>query len=67
MTTKVKDSRPPFERVHDIARIQESLALSVQEALVQHKRAGKPVAVWRNGRVEWIPPEEIPDTLSEET
>ncbi len=36
MTNK-KDSRPPFERVHDTARIQESLALSVQDALVQHK------------------------------
>ena len=65
--TIAKDSRPSFERVHDTARIQESLALSVQEALVRHKRAGKPVAVWRNGRVEWIPPEDIPDTLDEGT
>lgn len=58
-----KDPRPPFERVQDTARIQESLALSVQEALAQHKQVGKPVAVWRDGRVEWIPPGEIPDTL----
>ena len=63
--TITKDSRPPFERLRDLARIQESMALAVQEALAEHKRAGNPVAVWRNGRVEWIPPEEIPDTLEE--
>jgi len=62
-----KDPRPPFERVHDTPRIQESMRLAVQEALARHKRAGNPVAVWRNGRVEWIPPEEIPDTLDEGT
>jgi hypothetical protein len=67
MTTMAQDSRPHCERVDDVARIQESLALAVQDALVQHKQAGKPVAVWRNGRVEWIPPEEIPDTLPEAT
>lgn len=65
--TLTKDSRPPFERVHDFARIQESLVLAVQEALVRHKRAGNPVAVWRNGRVEWIPPEDIPETLDKGT
>jgi hypothetical protein len=25
----------------------------------EHKQLGYPVAVWRNERVEWIPPEEI--------
>jgi hypothetical protein len=52
---------PPSERVHDIPRILEALAQAVQEALVSHKRAGNPVAIWRNGGVVWIPPEEIPD------
>jgi hypothetical protein len=61
------DRRFPFERVHDIARIQESLALAVQEALVRHKRAGKPIAVWRNERVEWIRPEDIPVAADEGT
>jgi len=65
--TQAKDPRPPCERVQDTARIQESMRLAVQEALAQHKRAGNPVAVWRNGRVEWIPPEEIPDTVDEAT
>jgi hypothetical protein len=62
-----KDSRPPFERVHDTARIQESMVLAVQEALVRHKLARNPIAVWRNERVEWIRPEDIPDTVAEGT
>lgn len=51
----------PAERVDDVPRILQALKLAVQEALRQHKRDGNPVAVWRNDRVEWIQPEDIPD------
>ena len=50
----------PVERVADLPRIARALRLAVREALRNHKLAGNPVAVWRNDRVEWIPPEEIP-------
>ena len=55
----------PVERVADLPRIARALRLAVREALRNHKLAGNPVAVWRNGRVEWIPPEEIPDPPEE--
>jgi hypothetical protein len=29
--------------------------VAVREALLQHKRAGNPVAVWRERRVVWVP------------
>ena len=59
--TEASDSAPtPAERVEDVARILRALKLAVREALQRHKQAGNPVAVWRNDRVEWIPPEEIP-------
>jgi hypothetical protein len=48
------------ERVEDIERILEVLTEAVREALLRHKRAGNPVAVWRDGRVVWIAPEDIP-------
>lgn len=51
----------PAERVHDLPRILRALQQAVREALLDHKRAGNPVAVWRDGRVVWIPPEEIPE------
>lgn len=50
----------PAERVDDIPRTLRALREAVQEALQRHKRDGNPVAVWRNERVEWIRPEDIP-------
>jgi hypothetical protein len=32
----------------------------VRAALLDHKRAGNPVATWENGQVVWIQPEDIP-------
>jgi hypothetical protein len=51
----------PAERVDDVSRTLRALRQAVQEALRRHKGDGNPVAVWRNARVEWIPPAEIPD------
>jgi len=40
--------------------IDSALKRAVEKALWQHKKAGNPIAVWRDGRVVWIPPSEIP-------
>lgn len=61
MTQPTDPGSTPAERVHDIPRILHALRQAVREALLDHKRAGNSVAVWRDGRVVWIPPEEIPD------
>ena len=50
----------PADRVDDIPRALRALRLAVRDALRQHKLAGNPVAVWRDGRVVWIQPEDIP-------
>jgi hypothetical protein len=50
----------PLERVEDVPRILRAMAEAVREALLVHKRLGNPVAVWRDGRVVWLAPEEIP-------
>ncbi len=42
-----------------LARMSRIMGEAVQQALLHHKRAGNPIAVWRDGRVVWIPPEEI--------
>jgi hypothetical protein len=52
--------RPPAERVLDQGRVLRALQRGVRRALRQHRLAGNPVAVWRDGRVMWIPSEEIP-------
>ena len=33
---------------------------AVREALIRHKRLGQPVVSCENGKVVWIPAEEIP-------
>ncbi len=48
------------ERLKDIRLIEQALARAVRAALLRHKQAGNPVAVWRDGRVVWIEPEDIP-------
>ena len=40
--------------------IDKALKQGVQEALLKHKQAGNPVVVWRDGKMVWLKPEEIP-------
>jgi hypothetical protein len=39
--------------------IQQALREAVTQALIRHKRLGTPIVVWRDGKVVWIPAEEI--------
>ena len=48
------------ERLMDIGLIEAALVRAVRNALLHHKRAGNPVADWRDGRVVWVAPEDIP-------
>ena len=50
----------PVERVKDSGAMLREMQAAVREALIRHKRLGNPIAVWRDGRVVWIPPAEIP-------
>jgi hypothetical protein len=40
--------------------IDSALKMAGEKALLQHKKLGNPVALWHEGKVVWIPPEEIP-------
>lgn len=42
-------------------RIVDEAGRAVEEAVRDHKRAGNPIAEWRDGRVVLVPPEEIED------
>ena len=61
-----KLERKACDRFPDIDRIVAEAQLAVHEALMEHRRAGNPVAVWRDSKVVWIPPEEIPVDLPAE-
>lgn len=40
-------------------RISEALRRAARQALLEHKREGLPIVIWRDGRVVWVPPQEI--------
>ena len=43
----------------DTGKIEAALRAAVRKALVLHKQAGNPVAVWRDGKVEWMDVERL--------
>lgn len=54
---------PPADRVDDVVGALSAMNEAVREALLRHKKAGRPIAVWRHDRVEWIEPADIlPDS-----
>ncbi len=40
-------------------RAEEALKKAVAETIADHKRAGDPIVIWRDGEVVEIPPEQI--------
>ena len=57
MKKQVTFSRVNF--VEQAEAIERILQAAVQQALSIHKRLGNPIAVWKDGRVVIVPPEEI--------
>lgn len=54
--------RPNSTRERLIAKAREAEAairLAVRDAILDHKRTGDPIVVWRDGKVCWIPADEI--------
>jgi hypothetical protein len=41
------------------ALVTAAITRAVRRAVLEHARAGRPVAAWQDGKVVWISPEEI--------
>jgi hypothetical protein len=64
MSDVVCEPAPDLDAIlADTGRIEAALRSAVRGALRDHKQAGNPIAVWRDGRVVWLPPEEIPEDV----
>lgn len=55
---------PSPERIDDVPRILHAMRQGVRQALARHRALGHPIVVWRDGRVVWIPADEIPVELT---
>lgn len=54
-----------FLNLQDTA-IDKALERAVREALLMHRRAGNPVAVWREGKVVWLAADEVLNEMFKE-
>jgi hypothetical protein len=48
----------------DHALITAAITRGVRRAVLEHARAGRLIAVWEDGKVVWIPPQEMLARLS---
>jgi len=60
MKIKKKRKDKIAEAFANLEKITQALTQGVREALLKHKQAGNPVVVWRDGKMVWLKPEEIP-------
>jgi hypothetical protein len=56
----MNDNRTIEERFRDRDASLKAIRLGVRRALWRHKQLGQSVAVWRDGKVVILKPEEIP-------
>ena len=45
--------------------IDDALMRGVRRALAVHKRLGQPIVIWRDGKVVWVPADQIPVDIEE--
>jgi len=55
----IDEARDVARLLGDRAVLDASLKDGAREALRVHREAGLPLAVWRDGRTEWVSPEEF--------
>lgn len=46
--------------LNDSAKVTQIIQAGIKAALLKHKQAGNPVCGLRDGKIVWIPAEEIP-------
>ncbi|OGW51221.1 MAG: hypothetical protein A2Z50_08245 [Nitrospirae bacterium RBG_19FT_COMBO_42_15] len=60
MAIKQKHRDKITEVLSDPDKVTQALVQGVREALLKHKQAGNPIVVWRDGKIVWLKPDEIP-------
>jgi hypothetical protein len=51
------------ELLADDKKIERAMQIATRKAILEHKRAGFPVVVVKEGKIVWLQPDEIPDDL----
>ncbi|MDD4890052.1 MAG: hypothetical protein PHU85_08985 [Phycisphaerae bacterium] len=56
---KAKSNKSIEQLITDYPRVTRAMGEGVRAALLEHKRAGRSIVVWENGKVVTLPPEKI--------
>ena len=40
-------------------KAEKAIKVAVRKTILDHKRTGDPIAVWKNGKVVWIPAKKL--------
>jgi hypothetical protein len=46
--------------LNDPKRVTQIIQAGIKAALLKHKQAGNPICEWRDNKIVWIQPEQIP-------
>lgn len=46
--------------LQDQDQVTQAIQIGIKKALLKHKQAGNPVCEWKQGKVVWMAPEDIP-------
>jgi len=44
--------------------VEEAVEKAVRNAVADHKKKGNAVAIWQNGKLVWLSPDDIPENPS---
>lgn len=50
----------PASPFWDEKKVTAALQRAVKAAIERHRRLGNPICVWKDGKVVWLSPEELP-------
>lgn len=61
MTNTPDINDDPISKIlNDPKKVTQIIQTGIKAALMKHKQAGNPICEWRDNKIVWIPPEQIP-------
>ncbi len=61
-------AKPPVDILRTLQQgelVEQALRDAARKAILEHKKEGIPLAMWRNGKVVWVSAEELEAQLGE--
>lgn len=61
MTNKSQTNEDHISKIlNDPKKVTQIIQAGIKAALMKHKQAGNPICEWRDNKIVWISPDQIP-------